>query len=79
MSHPTTFMERFIGALTRMCGATPPEALCQAWLDKTSDELQNWVGAQPGVPRWAQCIVTIDAATIWADEPEEGAGHAYRD
>ncbi len=79
---PTTYMERFQGALARMCGAVPPEAICQEWLDSVSvnnvDRLQEWVATQPGTPAWAQAIVTIEAAMMWADEPTEGVAHEYR-
>lgn len=82
-SQPTTWMERFQGALTRMCGATPPEDLCLEWMQKVSvegvDRLQEWVLAQPGTPAWAQGIATIEAAILWADQPTEGVAHEYRD
>lgn len=73
-------MERFQDALTIMCGNKPPLKFCQMWIDGEQDELgmdplQHWVGAQKQVPPWAQCIVTIDAARVWADTPEEGEGH----
>lgn len=80
---PTTWMERFRQALTKMCGATPPEDMCQEWLDKVSingvDRLQDWVVNQSGTPTWAQGLVTIEVATQWADEPTEGVPHEYRD
>ncbi len=80
---PTTYMERFRSALCRMCGAMPPEDICQEWLDHKSvdgvDRLQMWVGSQAGTPNWAQCIVTIEAAMMWADEPTEGVAHEMRD
>ena len=79
---PTTWMERFRGALTRMCGAEPPEVMCQEWLDHVSvngvERLQEWVADQPGTPAWAQAIVTIEVAQMWADAPTEGVAHEYR-
>lgn len=82
-SVPTTYMERFQGALARMCGAMPPEDLCLEWLSKVSvngvDRLQEWVVCQTGTPAWAQGLVTIEAAQMWADEPTEGVAHEYRD
>lgn len=82
-SIPTTYMERFRGALTRMCGAEPPLEFCQEWLDGVSvnggDRLQDWVTEQPGTPAWAQGVVTIEAAMSWADSPTEGVDHEYRD
>lgn len=78
----TTYLQRFREALAVMCGAMPPEDLCQEWLDGVSvngaDRLQNWVGSQVQLPGWAQCIGTIDAAMTWADQPEEGEDHEPR-
>jgi hypothetical protein len=76
----TTWMERFRGALTIMCGAEPPLKMCEMWINNEQDEhasdpLQNWVGMQKSTPKWAQCIVTIEAAQVWADSPEEGEDH----
>lgn len=80
---PTAWMDRFREALAKMCGATPPEDLCQEWLAGVSmdhvDQLQEWVVNQPGTPAWAQGIVTIEAAMMWADVPTEGVPHEYRD
>lgn len=76
----TTWMERFISALTIMCKAEPPLEYCQEWVDDVAVNgayrLQNWVGAYS--PSWAQNIVTIEAAEVWADTPVEGAMHAER-
>ncbi len=82
-SNATTWMERFRDALTIMCGAEPPLKMCEMWFANEQDEsqldpLQNWVGMQKGTPKWAQCIVTIDAAQVWADYPEEGKGHLQK-
>ena len=81
LASKTTFMERFRDALRIMCGELPPEDICQEWLDEVQVEdigrLQNWVGSR--CPEWAQAIVTIDAATVWADSPCEGADHEYRE
>lgn len=81
-SAPTTWMHRFRGALTRMCGATPPEDICLEWVNKVSvndtDRLQEWVLGQAGTPAWAQGIATIEAAIMWADAPTEGVAHEYR-
>ena len=79
----TTWMERFRTALRLMCGAEPPEDVCQEWLDDVqvdfADRLQEWVVNQPGTPEWAQGIATIEAAMTWADNPTEGDGHQYRE
>jgi hypothetical protein len=76
---PTTWMERFRDALTIMCGTEPPLKFCEMWVnheqENNADPLQNWVGMQKATPSWAQCIVTIDAAMVWADTPVEGDGH----
>jgi len=79
---PTSWMQRFMGALTLMCGAPPPPDMCQEWIDNVqvnyADRLQAWVVNQPGTPYWVQGIVTIEAAEVWADSPEEGENHAPR-
>lgn len=76
----TTWMERFRDALTIMCGAEPPLKFCEMWVKNEQDEhcadpLQNWVGMQKTTPTWAQNIVTIDAAQVWADTPVEDQKH----
>lgn len=78
----TTWMERFRDALTIMCGAPPPLSYCEMWVRNEQDEgaadpLQNWVGMQK-TPHWAQCIVTIEAAEVWANTPVEGEDHALK-
>ena len=80
----TTWMERFRGALTIMCGSEPPLKHCEMWARGEQDEhnsepLQNWVGMQKATPSWAQCIVTIEAAQVWADQPVEGEMHLGKD
>lgn len=77
----TTWMERFQHALGVMCGSLPPIEICQEWVDHVEvngqHRLQNWIFSKGNrTPQWAQAIVTIDAAEIWAGEPEEGADHA---
>lgn len=80
---PTTWMQRFVDALTIMCGAEPPLELCQEWVDNVEVNgawrLQNWVGMQPATPSWAQCIVTIESAECWADTPVESEIHLDKD
>lgn len=80
---PTTWMQRFVDALTIMCGAEPPLVYCQEWIDnvdvKGASRLQNWVGMQPTTPSWAQNIVTIEAAHVWADTPVEDEIHLDKD
>lgn len=80
---PTTYLARFRAALLRMCGALPPEDLCHEWLSGVQvdgvDRLQEWVLAQPGTPVWAQGLITLEAAQVWADTPTEGVPHEYRE
>lgn len=75
----TTWMERFVDALTLMCGAEPPLEYCQEWIDNVevdhAHRLQNWVGMQESTPFWVQNIGLIDAAQVMADTPTEGEGH----
>ena len=78
---PTTWMERFMDALQMLCnGKTPPLHLCEKWVhhyesgNPDEETLQHWVISNRG-GRWAQGIVTIDAATLLADEPAEGEDH----
>jgi hypothetical protein len=79
----TTWMDRFQHALAIMCGSLPPIEMCQEWVDHIEVNgqyrLQNWIFSKGNkTPQWAQAIVTIDAAQLWADGPEEGAGHAQK-
>jgi hypothetical protein len=76
----TTWMERFRDALRLMCGAEPPLQFCEMWIrneqnEAMEDPLQVWVNEQVQTPAWAQGIVTIDAARVWADSPCEGERH----
>lgn len=67
-----------------MCGATPPLEYCEMWVNNETDatnseSLQDWIGMQSKVPSWAQNIVTIEAAQVWAGQPVEGEKHQLKD
>lgn len=75
---PTTYQQRFVEAITRLCnGVEPPYSMVRDWLDKEKDscDLQEFCIANG--PEWCQGIVLLDAAHLMAMEPEEGAGHEY--
>ena len=73
-STPTTYAERFAAAVTMLCqGRRPPDAMLAGWLDRSSDELQEF--AIDNGPAWAQGIVLLDAAKLLADSPTEGVNH----
>lgn len=82
---PTTWMERFREAMAVMCGGKmPPLDMCEQWVRNEQfngvDLLQEWVIDQPAVAvSWHTGIGTIEAAQVWADSPEEGVGHEYRE
>ena len=82
---PTTWMERFREAMAVMCGGKmPPLDLCEQWVRNEQvngvDLLQEWVVDHAAVSvTWHTGIGTIEAAQVWADSPEEGVGHEYRE
>ena len=82
---PTTWMERFREAMAVMCGGKmPPLDMCEQWVRNEQvngvDLLQEWVIDHAAVAvSWHTGIGTIEAAQVWADTPEEGVGHEYRE
>lgn len=74
MSKQTTYLQRFHEALSALCIEEPPEEMCQAWLDDSSEELQQFA-MQMGRFGWHQGIALIDAAMLIAESPEEGEPH----
>ena len=82
---PTTWMERFREAMAVMCGGKmPPLDMCEQWVRNEQvngvDPLQEWIIDHAAVAvSWHTGIGTIEAAQVWADSPEEGVGHEYRE
>lgn len=80
--HPTTWLYRVQHALMVLCDSPimPTEAMVLAWFTSDDESLQQWVhtyGTNMRTP-WVQGIAVIDAATVMADNPCEGEGHAPR-
>jgi hypothetical protein len=74
-TYQTSFMERFMQALTVLCGGVePPEAMCAAWCCQATEELQEWVLDHEKL-EWASGISIIEAAEMLANSPKEGQGH----
>lgn len=79
---PTTWMERFREAMALMCGGKmPPLGMCEQWVRNEQidgeDPLQAWAVEHAQVA-WHTGIGTIEAAQVWADNPEEGVEHETR-
>ena len=70
----TTYLERFVDALGLLCRKVPPQALCEAWLNHESEDLQEWV-VNHLRKHWASGIGTIEAAQCMANVPAEGENH----
>lgn len=69
-----TYRDRFIGALLEICGVSNvPVDLVDDWINGVDrdDDLQNWVGSYG--PAWCQNIALLDAASVMADQPIDGA------
>lgn len=79
-SNRTTGRSRFVSAVARLVGKTPPDAAVDEWLaypevepQNGLFELQEWVVCNlPGDMAWAQGIEILDAAQAIAQTPEEG-------
>ena len=77
-SQLTDWLSRFAQAIGLLCGGPAPDfAMCAAWTNNESEELQQWVLENSKVA-WCSGIGTIEAATIMADTPEEDLRHAPR-
>lgn len=75
----TKYLDRFIEALTLLCGGNqPPREMAHEWETGVGEDLQDWAASHTKLP-WAQGIGTIEAAQLMADTPEEGMGHELRD
>lgn len=67
---PTTVLQRLGDSIQLLCaGKRPADAVLSAWLDHTSEELQEFC-ANHG-PAWCQGIALIDAAMQMVEQPTE--------
>ena len=66
------YQKRFAEAIELLCKKKPSEKLIKDWVERNSDDLQDWVGENCHV-WWCQNIGIIDAAEAMADAPIEGA------
>ena len=73
----TKWIDRFIAALTLLCGEAPPLGMAQSWANHETEDLQDWALNHCSLP-WCMGIAVIEAAEHLADHPEEGVGHAAR-
>ena len=78
-SSSTTYRERFVDAVTLLCGGkVPPNFAIDAWIAGKDDASLQKFAIRHG-PAWCQGIVLLDAAAVIAETPEEGGGHEMRE
>jgi hypothetical protein len=73
--HEIPYRVRFTEAVRHLVGAEPPAELVDAWINDVDrdDDLCQWVGSAPNTPSWTQNIAVLDAASVLASNPCEGA------
>lgn len=71
------FEQRFIEALSILCGGRRPELqIVKDWFNTNLDSLELQAWAIENGPEWAQGIAVIDAARLLAGQPPDGCGYA---